>query len=68
LRTPSLARVFLREASTLSGQGHIECARVYGDYRLSSDVNGYRPLNERDFGKEVKREFASIGTSGVHWC
>jgi putative DNA primase/helicase len=56
----SPARAILRDLIQVSPQGHIECGRLYSDYRYLAEGSGYRPVNEREFGKEVKREFPMV--------
>jgi P4 family phage/plasmid primase-like protien len=51
------ARVFLMNNMEHGETGIVKCADVYKFYRKWIDENGYRPLSEKVFGKEVKRVF-----------
>ncbi len=50
-------RSFLSEMVARSVTGCIPCGEIYAEYRAWSDVNGYRPVSERTFGKDVARMF-----------
>lgn len=53
------ARAFLDDFLEVSSDGgHVKSSQVYGLYKIWAESNGYRPLGERLFGKEVIRVFA----------
>lgn len=54
------ARAFLQDEVGPDSRGAIECARLYSEYRSWCDQGGYRPLNEREFGKEVRRVYPAV--------
>lgn len=54
------AGMFLSEACELTETGQIECKTLYQAYHKWVRENGYKPLGERAFGKEVKRKFPVI--------
>lgn len=54
------ARLFLTECCREELDGSIPCAVVYHDYKQWCSVNGYRPLGERTFGKEVARVYPRV--------
>jgi P4 family phage/plasmid primase-like protien len=58
------ARVFLvenYEAADANQPGaEVKCAELYRDYKTWAEGNGYRPLGERAFGKEVRRAFPQV--------
>jgi putative DNA primase/helicase len=51
------ARSFLKQNMEAAETGLVKSAMVYRIYKRWIDENGYRPLSERQFGKEVKRAF-----------
>ena len=51
------ARAFLNEYVEESRSGKISSRLLYGWYKKWGTENGYHPLSERMFGKEVKRKF-----------
>lgn len=51
------ARLFLLEACTDDPNDEVACSHLYKLYSDWAAVNGYRPLGERMFGKEVVRVF-----------
>ncbi len=55
------ARAFLCETYQASSNGeHIATDRAYTAYRQWCEANGYRPLGERQFGKDVRRIFPGV--------
>jgi putative DNA primase/helicase len=55
----SPGRTFLKERVQAVPTGCLPCADAYTQYRAWSKENGYEPLNERQFGKDVTRIFPS---------
>jgi putative DNA primase/helicase len=51
------ARMFLRETCQESPDGETPCEALYGAYQRWCELNGYSPLADRSFGKEVRRVF-----------
>lgn len=51
------ARMFLRENLEVSGSGVIPSGLLYQFYCHWISTNGYRPLSEKQFGREVSRCF-----------
>ena len=51
------ARMFLLETCREAPEGQAPCGELYQAYRRWCDGNGYSPLADRSFGKEVKRVF-----------
>jgi P4 family phage/plasmid primase-like protien len=51
------ARLFLAESTTESIGGNVPCAWLYQSYTRWCEANGYSPLADRAFGKEVVRVF-----------
>jgi len=51
------ARVFLTQYVEPCKDGGIKAASLYSHYRDWAKENGYHPLSERPFGKEVRRVF-----------
>lgn len=51
------SQVFLKENFEPNDSNTVESAAVYSFYLKWAEKNGYRPMNERTFGKEVKRVF-----------
>jgi putative DNA primase/helicase len=51
------ARMFLLEACCESPEGQTPCGELYRSYRNWCQDNGYSPLADRSFGKEVRRVF-----------
>jgi putative DNA primase/helicase len=51
------ARMFLLEKCRVSPEGQTACGQLYQAYRNWCQGNGYSPLADRSFGKEVKRVF-----------
>lgn len=54
------AREFLRENYGANPDGWVPVSTVYADYRRWCTDNGYRPLADKSFGKEVRRFFKSV--------
>ncbi|MFH1842208.1 MAG: phage/plasmid primase, P4 family [bacterium] len=54
------ARLFLTERCYEDPGGFIACESLYGSYKSWCDANGYHPLGERMFGKEVIRVFPAV--------
>lgn len=54
------ARQFLRDAAEDDAAAQIACAKLYSTYRSWCTTNGYHPLGERSFGKEVIRAFPRV--------
>jgi len=54
------ARSFLNQYVEESDSGAIPSALIYSIYKTWCGENGYHPLAERSFGKEVKRKFPKI--------
>lgn len=54
------ARMFLKEFVESSGSGMIITGLLYHWYCEWIKANGYRPLSERQFGKEIVRAFPSV--------
>jgi P4 family phage/plasmid primase-like protien len=50
-------RFFLQQNVEENADGIIRSSEVYKIYKKWTEENGYRPLSERPFGKEVKRIF-----------
>lgn len=67
------ARSFLKEHFEETNSGSIKTAQVYYFYCKWAESTGHRPMNDRTFGKEVKRTFQAserkkIGPrSDRHW-
>ncbi len=51
------AKSFLQQFMEPTEDGAVRCAEAYRLYKKWSEENGYRPLSEKPFGKEVKRIF-----------
>ena len=51
------ARMFLLESCREAPEGQAPCGELYQAYRRWCEGNGYSPLADRSFGKEVKRVF-----------
>jgi P4 family phage/plasmid primase-like protien len=51
------ARMFLLEVCREAPEGQAPCAELYRAYRDWCGANGYSPLADRSFGKEVRRVF-----------
>jgi len=51
------AQSFLEETCEAAEHGSIFCHELYAHYKKWCGTNGYRPLGERQFGKEVRRKF-----------
>jgi putative DNA primase/helicase len=51
------ARMFLQEHVQAVPTRCLRCADAYNHYKTWSKENGYEPLNERQFGKDVARVF-----------
>jgi P4 family phage/plasmid primase-like protien len=51
------ARMFLTESCRASPEGRVPCGSLYRAYRSWCQANGYSPLADRSFGKEVRRVF-----------
>jgi P4 family phage/plasmid primase-like protien len=54
------AKVFLSENVEKAAEGVIRTQLLYSAYTRWVKENGYRPLSEAHFGKEVKRRFHSV--------
>jgi putative DNA primase/helicase len=54
------ARMFLLETCRESPADETPCGRLYQAYRDWCLSNGYSPLADRSFGKEVKRVFPKV--------
>lgn len=54
------AKIFLQENLEANRGGKVKSADVYRLYRKWALENGYHPLSERVFGKEVRREFPGV--------
>ncbi len=55
------ARAFLLENYTHSPNAYgIVCDTLYGEYRTWCQSNGYCPLSNRQFGKQVRRVFPGV--------
>jgi putative DNA primase/helicase len=54
------ARVFLHEHYSAGQQGFLTTAQVYQSYRDWCQANGYFPLADRGFGREVARCFPTV--------
>ncbi|HTK77109.1 MAG TPA: phage/plasmid primase, P4 family [Gemmataceae bacterium] len=67
------ARMFLIDHYKAAEEGLVKTADVYEGYRKWCEQNGYRPLGDRSFGKEVHRAFPSTrrqrlgGRLERHW-
>ena len=59
------ARMFLTERYHADPTGQIPTQDLYGQYRPWVIENGYRPLGERAFGKEVRRIFPDVDRISV---
>jgi phage/plasmid-associated DNA primase len=53
------ARMFLKQFVEQSNSGAIQSRVLYKGYCLWTRENGYRPLSEKSFGKEVHRMFST---------
>ena len=53
-------RVFLDEQCQVDPSGTIPITNLYDTYKMFCDGNGYRPLNEAHFGREVRLVFPHI--------
>ncbi len=51
---------FIREECVADPNGEINCAELYGQYRVAMAALGERPLEASEFGKEVKRAFPNV--------
>jgi len=51
------ARAFLRERCEVREEAEIATAELYSEYRQYCEKNGYKPLAQSQFGKEVSRWF-----------
>lgn len=51
------ARSYLQQNLEENASGLVRASEVYRIYRKWTEENGYHPLSERQFGKEVKRVF-----------
>jgi P4 family phage/plasmid primase-like protien len=51
------ARMFLLEVCRETPEGQAPCGELYKTYRNWCQANGYSPLADRSFGKEVRRVF-----------
>ncbi len=54
------ARLFLTEHYCDDPIGFVACSTLYNEYKAWCDANGYHPLGERAFGKEVTRVFPRV--------
>jgi phage/plasmid-associated DNA primase len=54
------ARAFLEESCSENSLDSIPTNELYEEYKKWCSINGYRPLSERQFGKEVFRKFPKI--------
>ena len=54
------ARAFLGEACEKNSLGEVSTSDLYAAYKKWCSENGYRPLGERQFGKEVFRRFPGV--------
>jgi P4 family phage/plasmid primase-like protien len=54
------ARAFLKDHVETSTGSAITSGKLYTIYKKWTDENGYRPLSEKVFGKEVRRVFSHI--------
>jgi phage/plasmid-associated DNA primase len=54
------ARLFLTETCEEKPDGQIRCEVLYQAYRRWCEENGYSPLADRAFGKEVVRVFPRV--------
>jgi putative DNA primase/helicase len=54
------ARVFLEEACREDTRASVGCAELYKKYVAWCAENGFESLDERQFGKEVKRAFSRV--------
>lgn len=54
------ARMFLIENTEESDNGQIRSTHLYQCYKRWIAENGYKPLSERQFFKEVKRQFRNV--------
>jgi len=54
------ARSFLLETCEANSLASIATKELYGHYKQWCGDNGYRPLSERQFGKEVRRVFPEL--------
>jgi phage/plasmid-associated DNA primase len=68
------ARVFLQQNLESCNSGILLASEVYKIYKKWTEENGYRPLSERVFGKEVRRVFPKSTrvhrgpSNGRYWC
>jgi P4 family phage/plasmid primase-like protien len=54
------ARMFLLEMCRETPEGQVPCGELYKAYRAWCNANGYSPLADRMFGKEVRRVFSKV--------
>jgi P4 family phage/plasmid primase-like protien len=54
------ARSFLHESYTFDSNSTIETTTLYYAYQHFCEMNGYKPLNEANLGKEVRRCFPEV--------
>jgi P4 family phage/plasmid primase-like protien len=59
------ARMFLLDTCREYGEGLTACDRLYQAYRTWCLANGYSPLADRAFGKEVRRVFPKVARRGI---
>jgi len=54
------ARSFLQNNMEENTSGLVQSATVFRIYKKWAEENGYRPLSERPFGKEIGRIFRQV--------
>lgn len=54
------AKEFLIDEIRANREGAIVCALLYGEYVEWCKVKGHRPLDDRNFGKEIRRAFPNV--------
>lgn len=54
------AKSFLQECCEEAEYESVEVKKVYANYKKWCSSNGYRPLGERQFGKEVYRQYPKV--------
>lgn len=55
------SRAFLLENYEYNGDGYgVSCSELYSEYKQYCDENGYKPMGNRLFGRQVRRIFPEI--------
>lgn len=54
------AQAFLADNATEAPEGAVPCKDLYRSYRTWCEEHGAKPLDERQFGREVRRKFPRV--------